>query len=71
MPADPMDFEEEMELDRRIPTRKGITPAKSKGPEAPRGERAPAAPCPRRVACTSVAAVITEFEQLPESNCQE
>ena len=43
MPIDPVEFEEEVELDRRIPDRRGVTPPKSKSPVAPRAN------APRRI----------------------
>jgi len=42
MPIDPMEFEEEAGLDRRIPERRGVAP-KGKSPSAPRSN------APRRV----------------------
>jgi hypothetical protein len=43
MPIDPMEFEEESELDRRIPERRGLPAPRSKSPAAPRSN------APRRV----------------------
>jgi hypothetical protein len=36
MPTDPMEFEEEFELDRRIPERRGASAPRGKSPTAPR-----------------------------------
>jgi len=35
MSLEPIDFDPDQELDRRIPVRRGLTPPKSKGPAAP------------------------------------
>lgn len=36
MPTYPMDFEEDYEVDRRGPERRGMAPPRSKSPSAPR-----------------------------------
>jgi hypothetical protein len=43
MPIDPIEFDEEPELDRRIPDRRGLPSPKAKSPAAPRAN------APRRI----------------------